>query len=421
MYKKSVLDNGVRIVTYEMPHMKSVSFGVWFNIGGRFENRQNSGISHFLEHMCFKGSSRFSGRQIKQMIEGVGGALNGFTSEEVTCYLAKTLSKHLGRSFEIISDMALNPLIDKNELAKERHVILEEIRMYRDNPQSCVHELLDELLWPEHPLGMNLAGTPETVKKISRDNLLSFKNKFYSAQNIVVTVAGNISHTKFLSIAKRLFSKVPKLTRNDFVSFKPRYRKRHNLFYKSTEQTHIALGFGALRRAHPDRHALMLAHIILGANMSSRLFEELREKRGLAYEIGTQVKRFQDTGAFIVHAGVDNKRSSEALKVILKELSKIKKTEVSISEFRRARDFYLGQLTFGLEHTMEEMLYMGEQTLTLDRVKTQREIIKELNRVSIGDLRRVARSIFVNKKLNLALIGPVSDKDKIKIKKALSL
>lgn len=421
MYKKTVLDNGVRVVTANMPEMKSISFGIWFGAGGRFENRENNGISHFLEHMCFKGSRRFSGRQIKEMIEGVGGSLNGFTSEEFTCYLAKVLRKHLEQSLEIICDMALNPVIDGAELEKERSVILEEIRMYRDQPQSYVYELLDALIWPGHPLGMNLAGTPDTVKKLSRANLLLFKDRFYSAENIVLTSAGDITHNKLQEITKKTLAKLPRSDKNTFIPFKTDFKKAHNIFYKKTEQAHLALGFHSLKRGHPDRHALMLLHIILGANMSSRLFDELREKRGLAYEIGTQVKSLTDTGAFIVHAGVDNKRILDAIKVILGELGRIKTKKVSISEFRRAKDFYLGQLTFGLEQTMEEMLYMGEQTVSLDRVKTQEEIIQELSKVKIEDLLRVAGMIFRDEKMNLALIGPVSDKDKKKITGAFSL
>jgi predicted Zn-dependent peptidase len=194
------------------------------------------------------------------------------------------------------------------ELEKERSVILEEIRMYRDQPQSYVYELLDALIWQGHPLGMNLAGTPDTVKKLSRAGLLSFKDRFYSAENLVLTSAGDITHNRLLEIAKKNLAKLPRSDKNTFIPFKTDFKKAHNLFYKKTEQSHLALGFHSLKRGHPDRHALMLLHIILGANMSSRLFDELREKRGLAYEIGTQVKSLTDTGAFIVHAGVDNKR-----------------------------------------------------------------------------------------------------------------
>ena len=421
MYKKTVLSNGIRLATYEMSHMKSVSFGVWFGVGGRFENKKNSGISHFLEHMCFKGSKRFTGTQVKQLIEGVGGSLNGFTSEECTCYLAKVLPKYLGKSFTIISDMSLNPLVDAKELNRERFVILEEIRMYRDQPQSYVHELLDELLWPQHPLGMNLAGTMDTVKNLTSRDLLSFKKKFYSAGNIVITAAGPIRHNKFVDMAAKIFAKLPKSSKNDFIRFSPKYKKSDSLFYKDTEQTHIALGFEALRKGHPDSHALMLIHIILGANMSSRLFDELREKRGLAYAIGTHVKRLKDTGAFIVHAGVDNKKLTEAIKIIFNQLDKMRKTKVNLSEFRRAKDFYLGQLTFGLEQTMDEMLYMGEQMLSVDKIKTQRQIIKELNEVTIDDLRRLAKDIFCEEKINLAVIGPLSEKNKIETKKIISL
>jgi len=417
MYKKTVLDNGVRVVTCHMPNMRSASFGLWFGVGGRFETKKNNGISHFLEHMCFKGSKRFSGEQIKQLIEGVGGSLNAFTAEEFTCYLAKVLPKYLEQSFEIISDMAVNPLVDKKELEKERFVILEEIRMYRDQPQSYVYELLDELLWPGHPLGMNLAGTFDTVKKIKQEDILSFNNKFYSSPNIVAVASGNVSHEEFLNICTRHLSRLSKGSKNSFSAFNQQSKKSFNLFFKNTEQSHIALGFEALRRGHPDRHALMLIHIILGANMSSRLFDELREKRGLAYAISSHLKQLADTGAFIVHAGVDNNKLCQALEIIFKELNKIKSEYVSDSEFQRAKDFYLGQLTFALEQTMEEMFYMGEQTISLDKVRTHAEIIRELEKVDVDDIKRLAGKIFSDEKINLAVIGPVSDKDKSGIKK----
>lgn len=421
MYKKSVLDNGVRVITYEMPKMKSSAFGVWFGAGGRFETKENNGISHFLEHMCFKGSERFSGKRIKRIIEGAGGSLNGFTSEEFTCYLAKVLPKNLKEALAVICDMALRPLIDNKELEKERLVILEEIRMYRDQPQSYVYELLDALIWPDHPLGMSLTGTPETVGKITRADLTAYKNDFYSAANIVVSASGPVKHNDFLSAVKKELAKLPQKAPNKFLPFCPDFKRRSNIFYKDTEQTHIALGFPSLERGHPDRHALMLLHIILGANMSSRLFDELREKRGLAYEIGTYAKFLNDTGVFFVHAGVDNNKVIEVLEVIMRELARIKNSRVGAKEFGRAKDFYLGQLTFALEQTMEEMLYMGEQFISLGRVKTQEEIIRELNRVKIGDLERIAREVFREEKINLALIGPASDKDKADIEKTLRL
>lgn len=421
MYKKSTLDNGVRVITCEMPKMKSAAFGVWLGAGGRFETKENNGISHFLEHMCFKGSKRFSGKRIKQIIEGAGGSLNGFTSEEFTCYLAKVLPKNLAQAFEVICDMALRPLIDNKELEKERLVILEEIRMYRDQPQGYVYELLDALIWPEHPLGMNLTGTSQTVEKITRADLAAYKNEFYSAANIVVSASGPIKHNSFLAVVKKELAKLPKKAANKFLPFCPAFKRRQNIFYKDTEQTHIALGFPSLERGHPDRHALTLLHIILGANMSSRLFDELREKRGLAYEIGTYAKFLNDTGAFVVHAGVDNKKVIEVLEVVMRELTKIKNAKVDTKEFGRAKDFYLGQLTFALEQTMEEMLYMGEQFISLGKVKTQEEIIRELNRVKIDDLQRIAGEVFRQEKINLALIGPASDKDKADIEKTLIL
>ncbi len=407
MYRKAELDNGLRIVAHNMSGMQSVSIGIWIKIGGRYETAENKGISHYLEHLVFKGTKKYSLRALKESIEGVGGSLNGFTSEELTCYLVRLPYRYLILGLDILSDMVINPLLPQEEVEKERAVILEELKMYMDLPQSYVYDLLDSLLWPKQALGMSIIGTRDSVNAINRRDLHVYRLKHYTPYNIVVSAAGLLNYDKFLKRTERIFSHLKDRNTNTFFNAREeQIMPQLTLLHKETEQTHIALGFHSFRRDHPLKNAQSLLHVILGANMSSRLFNEVREKKGLAYEIGTQVKRFQDTGAFLVHAGIDNRKVSEATAVILKELEKIKYRLVDDDEFKRAKEFYLGQLELALEDTMDHMLWIGESTVTLDRTYTLNEIIKEVNRVNRQDIRTVAQQIFKENKLSLAIIGP---------------
>ena len=421
MYNKSILDNGLRIIAHRMPSRQSISLGIWIKVGGRYENNDNKGIAHFLEHLLFKGTKNYSCRKLKESIEGVGGSLNGFTSEELTCYLVKMPSVYLEKALHILSDMVIRPSLPAIEIKKEKPVILEELKMYRDLPQSYVYELLDELLWPEQPLGAPIIGTVDSVSGLGRKEIASFKEEYYTASNMVISAAGDLDEKKLKDLATKIFAHLPRKRENIFLKVEGEQDKAGlKVFYKETEQTHMALGFKSFKRGHPLRHALGLLHVILGANMSSRLFDEVREKRGLAYEIGTAVKRFYDTGAFLVHAGIDNQKVYGAITLILKELSKVKNDLVTDDEFKRAKEFYLGQLKLGLEDTMEHMLWIGETTATLDRTYSLDEIIAEVDSVTRADIREVARELFKNQNLNLSLIGPLKGTED-KIRKQLIL
>ena len=421
MYRKSKLNNGLRIITKRLSGVESISLGIWINIGGRYEAPYHKGISHFLEHLLFKGSKKFSSSAIKESIEGVGGALNGFTSEELTCYLVKIPSRYLVRSLDVLSDMVANPCLKQTDIKKEKKVILEELKMYRDLPQSYVYELLDELLWPHQAIGLPVIGTVKSVRNINRDTLSYFQKTHYTPANIVVSAAGLVDHNLLVSRVEDIFAARNPGGLNAFTAAKNiQHKQQLRIFHKATEQTHMALGFHALKRDHPLRHAQALLHIILGANMSSRLFNEVREKRGLAYEIGTGLKRYHDTGAFLVHAGIDNHKVIPCLELIFQELNKVKNKLVTIDEFKRAKEFYLGQLMLALDDTMEYMLWMGESMACLDKVYTLDEVIKEVNKVNIEDLLRVAQEVFKREKINLALIGPLG-KEKKKIYSKLNL
>ncbi len=420
-YRTIKLRNNLKVVMHRMPQRQSLSLGFWIKVGGRYENKVNKGSAHFLEHILFKGTDKYSCRKLKESIEGIGGSFNAFTSEEFTCYLVKVPQGYLRRSFDILSDMVLNPTLPSQEIEKERSVILEELKMYKDLPQSYCFELLDELLWPNQPLGAPIIGSVESVSGIDRKALSFFKEKHYTASNMVISIAGDFDDRKFEINVERCFSGFSLSRDNAFdKAVDAKKSPSLNIFYKDTEQTHMALGFASFKRGHPLRHALGLLHVVLGGNMSSRLFNEIREKRGLAYEIGTAVKRFNDTGAFLVHAGIDNTKVLRSVLFTQKELLRVKDALISEAEFKRAKEFYIGQLRLSLEDTMEHMLWIGESTAALNKVFSLEDIISEVSRVQRKDILRAAREIFSNNNFHLSLIGPVKGLEE-EIRKTLSL
>ncbi|MCQ9208430.1 MAG: insulinase family protein [Omnitrophica bacterium] len=421
MYKKTRLDNGLTVVSHYMPKRVSVSLGIWIKVGSRYEQARINGISHFLEHLLFKGTKKRTCEEIKQSIEGIGGSLNAFTSEELTCYLTKIPGKYIGPALDVLADMVFNANLAPGDIELERKVILEEIRMYKDLPGHYVSDLLTKLLWPRQPLGMNIAGEAESVGTINREGLFTYRQRFYQANNIVVVACGALEHQELLKKCQRVVPSLGQSQGNAFLLAQERQTSpQFNCYVKDTEQTHLALGMHALARNHPERFCLGLLHVILGANLSSRLFREVRERRGLAYEIGTSVKFYQDTGAFVVHAGVDNRRVQETLEVILEQLRKIKKNKVGREELKRAKEYYVGQLRLALEETVDHMIWLGENFISLNKFLRAEEIIRRVKRINPDQLKRLAKSILEDNNLSLALIGPLKDKDKQRIKKRLS-
>jgi len=416
MYKKTLLPNHLRVISHEMKDRDSVSIGVWIAAGGRHENKKNKGTTHFLEHSLFKGSEKYSCEEIKEEIEGVGGTLNAFTGEEYTCYFAKIPAKHLKRTFDILADMVLHPLIAKKDVDKERTVILEEIKMYHDQPQHYVVELLEELMWPNHPLGMNLTGTFESVGSMSREDLRHFHQSSYSLSNIVVAACGRLKHQDLVQLVRSKSKGLNGKRGIDFLKADNSQEKiKVKFFRKDVEQMHVALGAFGLENDHKDKHAYHLVNIILGGNMSSRLFNEVREKRGLAYAISSAAKSLKDTGLLMINAGVDNKKVIDALSVILKELEKIKSREVTKNEFLRAKDYYLGQILLGLEDTLEHMFWIGERLVSLNKTQTIHEVFQALKKVTISDIKRVAGNIFKRQHMNLAIVGPLESAQEKKL------
>ncbi len=415
MHKMDILKNSLKIITKPMNHMESVSLGIWIRAGGRYENKKNNGISHLLEHLLFKGTENRDMKKIKEEIEGKGGSFNGFTSEEFTCYLVKLLSKDIELGVDILSDMVLHPRLAEEELRKEKDVIIEEINMYKDMPSHYVHEILTEMLWPEQPLGMLLAGTSESVKSIDKDDLISYREAYYNPANMLLIGVGRIEEDHIVKLARKYLSKpsaknIPAFKKAELEQTSPELK----VISKETEQTHLALGLHAIDRFSPDRYVLTLINILLGANMSSRLFHIVRDEMALCYEISSSARLFDDAGIFVISAGVDDKKLLKSLEVILRELGRIRREPVSKEELKRAKEYYKGQLLFALEDTMTHMLWLGEKIITGEKWFDVKKILDRIDKVTRDDIMRVSKKIFNDKNLNLAIIGPVKEDEKLR-------
>lgn len=401
------LPSGVRVVTAPMPHVESVSIGIWVGAGGRCETATQSGVSHFLEHILFKGTARRTAREISQAIEGRGGDINAFTQEENTCYYARVAAPHTWQALDVLVDMIQHPRLSPSDIRKERDVIIEEIMMVRDQPHQQVEEVLGEMMWWDHPLGRPLAGTCETVKGIGREELLAYMRRHYVPANIVVAFAGKVDHDSCVECVKAAFPGKAGAVPPRFLPAGKAVKCRPlDVLSKEVEQAHMALGFRSFGRRDPRRFALKLLSVILGENMSSRLFQVVREQYGLAYAIQCGGHLFHDTGGFVITGGLDRERMEKALALIARELRRIKDTPVGRREMERARDYSIGQIQLGLESTTSQMMWIGEHILAYGRVKDPEEGIQSLKKVTAADIQQLARELLQPGQASLAMVMP---------------
>ena len=403
----TILANGLRVATAEMPHMASVSLGIWVGIGSRYEPAALSGACHFIEHMLFKGTHRRSAKEISQAVEGIGGYLNAFTSEEMTCFFSRARADRFEELLDVLVDMRLNSKFAPADVAKEREVIKEEVAMYRDQPQQHVHELLNATLWPDQPLGRPITGDEKSLAGLTRGRLLDWLHQGYVPSNTVFVAAGNVKHNAVVRAvsryAKRFRGGAPLAHAPVQISQRaPRLR----LCTRKTEQTQLALGIRACSRHDPRRFALRLLNTILGENMSSRLFQVVREDRGLAYSIYSSVSHWADGGDLVVAAGLDAENLETTLRLIVRELCRLASAPPAPAELRRARDYVLGQIDLGLESTDNQMNWVGEQLLGYGRVYSPAETKRRLAAVQRAEIQAVARDFFRPERLNLALVSP---------------
>jgi len=405
------LDNGVRVVTAELPHVESVAIGFWVGVGARYESARISGMSHLIEHLLFKGTRKRKALEISQAIEGRGGYLNAFTQQEATCYFARVGYDRVFEAAEVLADMYISPLFASAELEKERGVIIEEIMMYRDVPQHAVHEMLYGGLWKWHPLGRPIAGNPKSVGSVSRKDIVGFKSRNYSGDSTVVSLAGRLDHEECV---RKIRSLTRRLQRRKTPSFRGVTRgigqERAVLQERDIEQAHLALAFRLFGRRDRRRYALKVLSAVLGENMSSRLFQIVRERHGLAYSVHSSVDLFADAGALTVSAGVDRKRRNKALKLILRELVRIREKKIGNRELEMAKDYIVGQTRLGLESTSQQMMWAGNNIIFHGRFIPPAEVVARVQSVSATDVQDVAKAVIKKRRATLAMIGPDLDK-----------
>jgi predicted Zn-dependent peptidase len=408
MYCVTQLKNGLTVATAEMPHMLSVSLGVWVGVGSRYEPPQLNGVCHFIEHLLFKGTKKRSAKEISQAVEGIGGYLNAFTSEETTCFHARACHDRFDELLDVLLDMLLASTFDPVEIGKEREVIKEEMAMYLDEPQHHVQELLNATLWPDQPLGRPITGTEQTLDAMTRAHLVGYLRDNYVPANTLIVAAGRLKHRQVVRAVARY---APRFRTSAGPGFTPaRIEQRSpniHLFTKKTEQTQIALGIRTCSRHDERRYALRLLNAILGENMSSRLFQVVREDHGLAYSIYSTPSFFGDAGDLVISAGLDTDNLPKALELIVRELRRIREAAPSAAELRRARDYIIGQIDLSLESTDNQMNWLGEQLLGYGRIFQPGEVKRRLREVTAGEIRAVAHDFLRPERLNLALVSPL--------------
>ena len=391
-----------------MPHMASLSLGLWVGVGGRHEPPELNGVAHFIEHMLFKGTRRRSPKEISQAVEGIGGYLNAFTSEENTCFFSKALHDRLDELLDVLMDMFLHSRFDPDDIVTERDVIKEELAMYFDEPHQYVQELINETLWPDHPLGRSLTGTNRTLDRMGRKDLKAFMRRNYLPANTVIAAAGNLQHENVVTAVSRYVRHLSDGAHPEYLPvMSQQTRPRVRLFTKEAAQTQMVLAFRTCSRHDPRRYALRLLNAILGENMSSRLFQELREDRGLAYSIQSSLSFFEDVGSLEVSLGLDTHHVPEAIGIMLRQFRRLTEELPSPGELRRACEYAIGQLDLSLENTESQMNWLGEQWLGFGRIISPNRVKERLSEVKPSEVRSVARDFFRNDRLNLALVSPL--------------
>lgn len=403
MIKRYTYQNGVRIVLENIPTVRSVAIGVWIGTGSRNETEQNNGISHFLEHMFFKGTKTRTAREIAESFDSIGGQVNAFTSKEYTCYYAKVLDTHAEFALEVLADMFFNSTFVEEELDKEKKVVLEEIKMYEDTPDDIVHDLLSKAIYKDHSLGFPILGTEETLTTFTGDSLRTYMSDFYTPENVVISVAGNIGED-FIGKVEKYFGQFDG-KQKETSSQKPVFHANRIAKKKDTEQAHLCLGYQGLPVGHEDIYSLIVMNNILGGSMSSRLFQEVREQRGLAYSIFSYHSAFKDSGIITIYGGTGADQLELLLETIHETLEKLQQDGITEKELNNSKEQLKGSLMLSLESTNSRMSRNGKNELLLKKHRSLDEIISEIDKVTKDSVDRIARNIF-SRDYSISLISP---------------
>jgi predicted Zn-dependent peptidase len=410
MYHKTILENGLRVVSERLEHFRSVSLGIWVNVGSRDEVEKENGISHFIEHMIFKRTANRNTFQIAKELDAIGGLSNAFTGTEYTCFHSRVLDKHLYSLADILCDILLHSLFDPLDMSRERQVILQEISMLEDTPDEQIHVLFSRLFWLNHPLGMPIMGTPVTVSAITRETVLAHIRQFYTPKQIIVAAAGNVNHDDLVRYFKSIFEALPSEAEVP-VRMAPVKHAALSCHYKELEQVHICLGGTGPHLSSELRFAGAALNAILGGNMSSRLFQEIREKRGLAYNVYSFLSSFVDAGMLGVYLGTDAKQVNRALKVIHREIKKIQQGKISKADLKATQENLIGGVLLGSESTDTRMMRLAKNEVVFKRYIDYDEVIHRLEQVTIDEVVAVARQAFQGHNVSLVTLGPLEEKD----------
>lgn len=417
-YKLTTLSSGLKLLTVPMDGIESVTTAIWVKVGSRFEEKRINGISHFLEHMVFKGSKkRPSARSISSIVDSIGGEFNAATSKDWTNFYIKSRVENLATAMDVLSDMVLNPLLKPEEIEREKGTIIQEIAMYEDTPMINIGDVFEELIFDGNPLGWNTAGKPENVKVIKKGDFVSFRKKHYLPNNMLISVVGGVSHDQAQKLAEKYFSslvgsdlKLPDTKVFESDQTEPQVK----LKTKKVEQAHLIMGFTSEGRNYEGRFAQSVLSTILGGGMSSRMFIEVRERRGLAYSTRTDIERYQEVGYLSTYAGVDVSKIDEAIKVMLDQYYGISnlKYKIEKAEIKKAKEYLKGHLALALEDTKDVTSFFADQVLFKDKVFKPDEIFQKIDDVSLDDVVFEAKKLFIPSKLNLAIIGPFKNQKK---------
>ncbi len=402
---REVLGNGLRLITETMPHVRSVTLGVWLTRGSRHESDERAGIAHFVEHMLFKGTGARSAEDIAQAIDSIGGQLDAFTAKEYASYYIKVLDEHVPVAVDLLSDIVRRPAFAADEIEREKKVILEEIKMVEDTPDDLVHELFTQHFWEGHPLARPILGSPETVEALNRETILKYFAGAYVGSNMVISAAGNLDHGRVRELVEGAFGDLV-ATGEPFGENPPKVSPQVVTRTKELEQSHVCLGTNSYPQSHADRYVSYILNTVLGGSMSSRLFQNIREKRGLAYSVFSGLSAYRDAGNITIYAGCANEAVGEVVDLCVEELKGMKRTSVPDSELRRAKDHLKGSLMLSLENTASRMSHLARQEIYFDRHFGLDETLAGVEAVTASDIRRVAADLFSNGSLAATVVGP---------------
>ena len=409
MYNKYVLKNGLSIVTEYIPHVKSVAMGVWIETGSRSENKYNNGISHFIEHMLFKGTQNRTAMQIAESIDNIGGQLNAFTSKECTCFYAKVLDNHISIAIDVLSDMIFNSKFDEEDVRKEKSVIIEEINMYEDSPEDLAHDLLANILFGEHPLAFPILGESKKLEKLTRKDIIEYFHKYYTPDNAVIAIVGNFDEKEILKMLDKHFGHWKGNKKISQYEKMPQFSQKLLGKNKPTEQLHLYIGMEGISENDEDLYSLLVLNNIFGGSMSSRLFQKIREEKGLVYSIDSYPSSYKDVGIYVIYAGLNPSQIINVSKLIMKEFNLIKNESLQIEEILKSKEQLKGNLMLGLESTSSRMNFLGKSELLLREIHSTEEILNKIDNVTIDSINNVIKRVFNVEKMNIAFVGNLTN------------